>query len=97
MASWSGECVGSIYHVLPDRTYLFGIARRHLDVVILPVGRIHLRMDMRGAVDDREQLRWLAAQLGVADAVDRFSGIRRLVIIPRPAIEREPPPIGGTV
>lgn len=78
------------YHVLADRTYLFRIARRHLDVMILPVGRVHLRMDMRALVDDREQLRWLAAHLGVADSLDRFRDLRRLVIVPHDAVANIP-------
>jgi CHAT domain-containing protein len=78
------------YHVLPDRTYLFRIARRHLDVMILPVGRVHLRMNMRALVDDREQLRWLATHLGVADSLDKFCDLRRLVIVPHDAIANIP-------
>jgi CHAT domain-containing protein len=78
------------YHVLPDRTYLFRIARRHLDVMILPVGRVHLQMDMRDVVDDHEQLRWLATHLGVADSLDRFRDLRRLVIVPHDAIANIP-------
>lgn len=78
------------YHVLPDRTYLFRIARRHLDVMILPVGRVHLRMDTRALVDDREQLRWLATHLGVADSLDKFRDLRRLVIVPHDAIANIP-------
>jgi hypothetical protein len=78
------------YHVLPDRTYLFRIARRHIDVVILPIGRVHLAMDMRGAADDAEQLGWLAAHTGVADAIARFEGIRQLVIVPHDAMANVP-------
>jgi hypothetical protein len=78
------------YHVLPDRTYLFRIARHHLDVMILPVGRVHLQMDMRAAVDDHEQLRWLATHLGVTDSLDKFRDLRRLVIVPHDAIANIP-------
>jgi hypothetical protein len=78
------------YHVLADRTFVFRIARRHLDVVVLPVGRLHLRIDMRDAVDDPEQLGWLAANLGIADAIQRFPGIRRLVVVPHDAIANVP-------
>lgn len=78
------------YHVLPDRTYLFRIARRHIDVMILPVGRVHLRIDMRAAVEDRAQLDWLAAQLGIGDAMERFRGIRRMVIVPHDAVASVP-------
>lgn len=78
------------YHVLPDRTYLFRIARRHLDVVVLPVGRVHLRIDMSASVEDRAQLAWLTAQLGIADALDRCRGIRRLVIVPHDAVANVP-------
>jgi hypothetical protein len=92
LALWwfPGRTLALHYHVLPDRTYLFRIARGHLDVVILPVGRVHLRIDMRGAVDHAEQLGWLAAQLGIADAVERFRGIRRLVIVPHDVVANVP-------
>lgn len=78
------------YHVLPDRTYVFRIARRHLDVMVLPIGRVHLQMDMRSLVDDREQLRWLSTHLGVADSLDKFRDLRRLVIVPHDAIANIP-------
>lgn len=78
------------YHVLPDRTYLFRIARRHIDVVILPIGRLHLAMDMCEAAGDEERLRWLASHTGVADAIARFRGIRRLVIVPHDAMASVP-------
>jgi hypothetical protein len=78
------------YHVLPDRTYLFRIARRHIDVAILPVGRVHLAMDMREVADDAERLRWLAAHTGIAEAIARFDGIRRLVIVPHDAMAGVP-------
>jgi CHAT domain len=78
------------YHVLPDRTYLFRIARRHIDVSILPVGRLHLAGDMREAAADKEQLRWLAEHTGITDAIARFPGIRRLVIVPHDAIANIP-------
>ena len=78
------------YHVLPDRTFLFRIARRHIDVRILPDGRVHLALDMRAAVDDDEQLRCLAASLGIADAVASFPGIDRLVIVPHDAVASVP-------
>lgn len=78
------------YHVLPDRTYVFRIARRHLDVMILPIGRVHLRLDMGAVVDDREQLRWLAAHLGVADSLDKFSDLRHIVIVPHDAVANIP-------
>ncbi|HEX3762313.1 MAG TPA: CHAT domain-containing protein, partial [Kofleriaceae bacterium] len=78
------------YHMLPDRTYLFRIARGHLDVVILPVGRVHLRIDLSAAVENHDQLGGLAAQLGIVDALERFRGIQRLVIIPHDAIAGVP-------
>lgn len=78
------------YHVLPDRTYLFRIARRHLDVMILPVGRVHLRMDMRALVNDPEQLHWFAVHLGVADSLDKFRDLRRLMIVPHDAVANIP-------
>jgi hypothetical protein len=78
------------YHVLPDRTYLFRIARRHLDVVVLPVGRVHLTSDMRAAADDPAQLEMLANRLGIAGTLDRFPGIRRLVIVPHDVIAGVP-------
>jgi hypothetical protein len=78
------------YHVLPDRTLLFRIARRHLDVKLLPVGRIQLQGDLRGAVDDRDRLRELADQLGIAEALRQLPGIRRLVIIPHGAVAGVP-------
>lgn len=78
------------YHVLPDRTYLFRIARRHIDLAILPIGRIHLAMDMREAAGDEDRLRWLASHTGVADAIARFAGIRRLVIVPHDAMANVP-------
>lgn len=89
------------YHVLPDRTYLFRIARGHMDLVILPIGRVHLRFDMRDAVDDRARLGWLAEHLGIADALARFRGISRLVIVPHDAIANVPfaalPVAGGSL
>lgn len=78
------------YHVLPDRTYLFRIARRHIDVVVLPIGRVHLAMDMCEATADERRLRWLATHTGVADAIARFGGIRRLVIVPHDAMANVP-------
>jgi CHAT domain len=78
------------YHVLADRSYVFRIARGHLDVRLLPVGRVQLRLDMRRALDDRAQLAWLASQLGITDAVARFPGIRRLVVIPHDAVANVP-------
>lgn len=78
------------YHVLPDRTFLFRIARRHIDVEILPYGRLHLALDMRAALDDDEQLRCLASSIGVADAIARFPGVDRLVIVPHDAVASVP-------
>lgn len=78
------------YHVLADRSYLFRIARRHIDVVLLPVGRVHLRLDMRAALADPAQLTWLAEKLGITDAVERFPCVRRLVVIPHDAIANVP-------
>jgi hypothetical protein len=86
------------YHVLPDRTFLFRIARRHIDISILPVGRVHLAMDMREAAADEDQLRWLAEHTGIAAALERFGGIERLVIVPHDAIANVPfaaLPVGG--
>lgn len=78
------------YHVLPDRTFLFRIARRHIDVEILPYGRVQLALDMRAAVDDDEQLRCLAASIGVTDAIASFPGIDRLVIVPHDVVASVP-------
>jgi hypothetical protein len=69
------------YHVLPDRTYLFRIARRFIDVRRLPIGRVHLQMDYREAAANAEQLTWLAANLGITEALADF---------PRPTF-RSPP------
>jgi len=74
------------YHVLPDRTYLFRIARRHIDVVVLPVGRLHLANDMHELVEDETAMRRLAIQIGIADALEQFPGVRRLVIVPHDAV-----------
>lgn len=78
------------YHVLPDRTFLFRMARRHIDVRILPYGRIHFALDMRAAADDDEQLRYLASSTGIADAVANFPRVDRLVIVPHGAIASVP-------
>jgi hypothetical protein len=78
------------YHVLPDRTFLFRIARRHIDVRILPYGRVHFSLDMRAAVDDDEQLRCLAASTGIADAIASFPRVNRLVIVPHDVIASVP-------
>ncbi|HEX7841816.1 MAG TPA: CHAT domain-containing protein, partial [Kofleriaceae bacterium] len=86
------------YHVLPDRTYLFRIARGHIDMVPLPLGRVHLRTDMRALLDDPEALACLARDAGVAGALERFPGIRRLVIVPHDAMANLPfaaLPVGG--
>jgi hypothetical protein len=86
------------YHVLPDRTYLFRIARGHIDMVPLPLGRVHLRTDMRALLDDPEALVCLAQDAGVAGALERFPGIRRLVIVPHDAMANLPfaaLPVGG--
>jgi len=48
------------YHVLADRTYVFRIARGHIDVVPLPIGRLHLRMDMRPLLASPNDLAELA-------------------------------------
>ncbi|HEY0476850.1 MAG TPA: CHAT domain-containing protein, partial [Kofleriaceae bacterium] len=78
------------YHVLPDRTYLFRIARGHIDVVPLPIGRVHLRTDMRSLLDDAGELANLARDTGVTGALERFPRIRRLVIVPHDAIANVP-------
>jgi len=86
------------YHVLPDRTYLFRIARRHIDVRILRIGRLHLGVDMRNAIEDKELLGWLAEYTGIRDAIDCFPGIRRLAIVPHDAMANVPfaaLPVGG--
>ncbi|HEX7942748.1 MAG TPA: hypothetical protein VF488_13135, partial [Gemmatimonadaceae bacterium] len=78
------------YYTLPDRTYLFRIAHRHIDVVTLPIGRLHLRTDLQAMLGSTDELAWLAAHTGVADALERFSGIRRLVIVPHDAMANVP-------
>lgn len=54
------------------------------------LGRLQLAMDMCQAADDEEQLRWLAEHTGVAEAIERFRGIERLVIVPHDAIAGVP-------
>jgi hypothetical protein len=86
------------YHVLADRTYLFRIARGHIDVVPLPVGRLHLRMDMRPLLTSPKDLAELAEHTGIADALRRFHRIHHLVIVPHDAIANVPfaaLPVGG--
>jgi hypothetical protein len=78
------------YHMMPDRTYLFRIARRHIDVVILPIGRMHLTTPMRVVAERDKDLRALAADLGIVDALARFPAIERLVIIPHDEIANAP-------
>lgn len=78
------------YHVLPDRTFLFRIARRYIDVRILPYGRVHFALDMREAADDDEQLRCLAEVTGVAEALASFPRTDRLVIVPHDVIAGVP-------
>jgi hypothetical protein len=78
------------YHVMPDRTYLFRIARRHIDVVILPVGRIHFTRSMAEVAGSDGDLRDLASDLGIPEALARFPAARRLVIVPHDALANTP-------
>lgn len=78
------------YHTLPDRTYLFRVARGRIDVRILPVGRVHLQLDYQREVTSAEQMTWLAANLGVTEALADFPRLRRLVIVPHHEIAEVP-------
>lgn len=78
------------YHTLPDRTYLFRVARGRIDVRILPIGRVHLQLDYQREVTSAEQLTWLAANLGVTEALADFPRLRRLVIVPHHEIAEVP-------
>lgn len=78
------------YHALPDRTYMFRVARGHIDVRTLPVGRVHLNLDYQQAVTSPEQMTWLAANLGITEALADFPGIRRLVMVPHHEIAEVP-------
>lgn len=70
------------YHVLPDRTYLFAIARRRIELSILPIGRIHLTETMSQLVSRAEDMKWLAEHTGIVAALRRFPAVKRLVIVP---------------
>jgi hypothetical protein len=78
------------YHVLPDRTYLFRMARGHIDVRALPIGRLQLQRDMHAAASDPAQLAELAEHTGIAEARADFPRARRLVIVPHDAIAGVP-------
>lgn len=78
------------YHVLADRTYLFRIARGHIDVVPLPIGRLQLRRDMQPVLASPEDLAELAEHTGIVEALRRFPRTRRLVIVPHDAIANVP-------
>src|SRR5262249_9163472 len=78
------------YHMLPDRTVVFRVARAHIDVSILPIGRIHLQRDMQALVDSASDLSALAVDLGITDTVRRFPGIKRLVVVPHEVIAEVP-------
>jgi len=86
------------YHVLADRSYVFRMARGHVDVVPLPIGRLHLRMDMCPLLTSPKDLAELAEHTGIADALARFPRTRHLVIVPHDAIANVPfaaLPVGG--
>lgn len=78
------------YHMLPDRTFVFRIARAHIDVSILPIGRVHLQRDMQALVESAPDLSALAVDLGITDTLCRFPGIERLVIVPHEVIAEVP-------
>jgi hypothetical protein len=78
------------YHMLGDRTYVFRIAFGHIDLRVLPIGRLQLRDDISHDPADRAALGELAACCGITEALDDFPGIERLVIIPHDAIANVP-------
>jgi hypothetical protein len=80
------------YYVILDRAFLFRIARRHLDVAVLPLGRVRLGHleDGRSLASNADGLRDLAEELGIAEALQRFPDVRNLVIVPDDAIASVP-------
>jgi hypothetical protein len=78
------------YHVLPDRTFVFRIARGYIDVSILPIGRVHLQRNMQALVESASDLAALAVDLGIVDTLRRFPGVERLVIVPHEVIAEVP-------
>lgn len=78
------------YHMLADRTYLFRIAFGHIDLRVLPAGRLHLTRDLLGPFSSRRALSELATYCGITEALDDFRSVRRLVIIPHDAIANVP-------
>lgn len=87
------------YYVLADRSYVFRLAHRHIDVKPLPVGRLQLRRDMQSVLASPDDLAGLAEDTGIAGALEQFPGIRHLVIVPHDAIAGVPfaaLPVGGT-
>ncbi len=78
------------YHVLADRSYVFRIAPRHIDLVVLPVGRLQLRADMRAVLASAPDREALAEHTGVVDALRRFPRTRHLIIVPHDAMANVP-------
>lgn len=87
------------YYSLADRTYLFRIATGHIDLQVLPIGRLQLGDTVHQFLEHPDALRELSVRLGVCAAVEKFSGIRRLIVVPHDAIANVPfaaLPIDGT-
>ncbi len=79
------------YHVHPDRTYLFRMTHRHLELEVLPLGRVHLaQVDLRREIDDEQTRAELAQRTGIAETLRRFPNLRRLVIVPHDAMANLP-------
>ncbi|MBC7978002.1 MAG: CHAT domain-containing protein, partial [Myxococcales bacterium] len=78
------------YHVLADRSYVFRIAHRHIDVVVLPIGRLQLRADMRAVLASAADREALAEHTGIVDAMRRFPRTRHLIIVPHDAMANVP-------
>jgi CHAT domain len=78
------------YYALADRTYLFRIALGHIDLQVLPIGRIHLGSDAYQNFEHPGVLRDLSVRLGIAAAIGQFCRIDRLIIVPHDAIANIP-------
>jgi hypothetical protein len=78
------------YHVLADRTYLFCMSHRRIELRVLAIGRIQLNADLRALTADQGELAALAEHTGIAGALRRFPHARRLVIVPHDAMANVP-------
>jgi tetratricopeptide (TPR) repeat protein len=76
------------YHVLADRSYLFRLAHRHIDVRVVPLGRLQLAGQT--SFDEPTCLQWLANHLGIADALHQFPNIRNVVLIAHGELSKVP-------